>query len=160
MPAGGHRARNLPRRPIIFCNYVHRRSREAMPKLTNVSINLNLPWVGSISGTWEPDESEVKAAWELYVEMVTRTPLGSVSLDEGSAREALTSIYSLFETTRGILKEYGPGIAIPKRGRELSLGYLAVSMLNHVLRPLLTAWHPRLARLGTREPGQARNGMG
>ena len=33
-----------------------------MPKLTKVSINLNLPWVGGISGTWEPDESEVKAA--------------------------------------------------------------------------------------------------
>ena len=125
-----------------------------MPKLTNVSINLNLPWVGGISGTWEPDESEVSAAWELYVEMVTRTPLGSVSLDEGSAREALTSIYSLFETTRGILKAYGPGIAIPKGGRKLSFGYLAVSMLNHVLRPLLTAWHPRLQDWERENPGK------
>ena len=125
-----------------------------MPKLTNVSINLNLPYVGGISGTWEPDESEVKAAWELYVEMVTRTPLGSVSPSEGYAREALTSIYSLFETTRGILKDYGPGIAIPKGERGLSFGYLAVSMLNHVLRPLLTTWHPRLQAWERENPGK------
>ena len=125
-----------------------------MPKLANVSINLNLPWVGGISGTWEPDESEVKAAWELYVEMVTRTPLGSVSPGEGSAREALTSIYSLFDTTREILKKYGPGIAIPKGGRKLSFGYLAVSMLNHVLRPCLTVWHPRLQAWERENPGK------
>ena len=42
-----------------------------MPKLTNVRIDLKVPGVGGISGTWEPDESEIMAAWELYVEMVT-----------------------------------------------------------------------------------------
>ena len=35
-------------------------------------------------------------------------------------------------------------MARPKGELELSFGYLAVSMLNHVLRPLLTEWHPRL----------------
>ena len=37
-------------------------------------------------------------------------------------------------------------MARPKGGLELSFGYLAVSMLNHVLRSLLTEWHPRLQR--------------
>ena len=36
------------------------------------------------------------------------------------------------------------GVARPKSGYELSFGYFAVSMLNLVLRPLLTEWHPRL----------------
>lgn len=115
-----------------------------MPKLVNVKLDLKVPGIGGISGTWEPDLSEVKAAWELYVEMVTRTPLGGSSFQEGSIREALDSIYSLFDTTRGILRKYGPGVARPKSGHELSFGYLAVSMLNLVLRPLLTEWHPKL----------------
>ena len=115
-----------------------------MPKLVNVRLNLKVPGIGGVAGTWEPDESEVSAAWELYVEMVTRTPLGGFSFQEGSLREALDSIYSLFDTTRGILRKYGPGVARPKNGRKLSFGYLAVSMLNLVLRPLLTEWHPKL----------------
>lgn len=115
-----------------------------MPKLVNVKIDLKVPGIGGIAGTWEPDESEVRAAWGLYVEMVTRTPLGGISSQQGSLREALDSIYSLFETTRGILRESGPAVARPKSGRELSFGYLAVTMLNRILRPFLTEWHPRL----------------
>ena len=115
-----------------------------MPRLANVRIDLKILGFGGISGTWEPDESEIKAAWELYVEMVTRTPLGGFSPQEGSVREALNSIYSLFDTARTILRSHGPAVARPKGGLELSFGYLAVSMLNHVLRPLLTKWHPRL----------------
>ena len=115
-----------------------------MPKLVNVRIDLKIPGIGSIAGTWEPDKSEVRAAWALYVEMVTRTPLGGVASLQGSLRETLDSIYSLFDTTRRILKESGPAVARPTSGRTLSLGYLAISMLNLVLRPLLTEWHPKL----------------
>ena len=115
-----------------------------MPRLVNVRLDLKLPGIGGIQGTWEPDESEVRAAWELYVEMVTRTPLGELSPADGSARESLSSIYSLFDTTRALLRSYGPSVARPGGGRQLSLGYLAVSMLNLVLRPLLSKWHPRL----------------
>ncbi|MCY4414711.1 MAG: hypothetical protein OXE87_00130 [Chloroflexi bacterium] len=113
-------------------------------QLVNVSLDLKVPGVGGIQGTWEPDETEVKAAWELYVELVTRAPLGTFSLGEGSAREAMTSMHSLFETGRGILKVSGPSVARPKGKERLSLGYLTVSMLNLVLRPFLTKWHPRL----------------
>ena len=41
--------------------------RMTMPKLVNVKLDLKVPGIGGISGTWEPDESEVRAAWELYV---------------------------------------------------------------------------------------------
>ena len=74
-----------------------------MPRLVNVKLDLKLPGLGGIQGSWEPDESEVRAAWDLYVEMVTRTPLGEFSSVEGSTREALNSIYSLFNTTRAVL---------------------------------------------------------
>ena len=115
-----------------------------MPQLVNVKLDLKLPGIGGIQGTWEPDESEVRASWELYVEMVTRTPLGGSSDEGGSARESLNSIYSLFETTRSVLRSHGPSVARASGGRKLSFGYLAISMLNLVLRPLLTEWHPRL----------------
>ena len=85
-----------------------------MPKLVNVKINLKLPGIGGVEGTWEPDEAEVNAAWDLYVEMVTRTPLGEPPSRRGSSREGLTSIYSLFETTRSVLRRHGPTVARPK----------------------------------------------
>ena len=100
--------------------------------------------VFKIGGTWKPDETERKAAWEMYVELVTRISVQKLRPDEGLLREALTSLYTLFETTREILRKYGPSVAQPKGDGNLSLGYLAVVILNHVLRPLLATWHPLL----------------
>lgn len=116
-----------------------------MPNLINVKLDVRIPGIGGIEGTWAPDESEIRAAWELYVEMVTRIPLGSVSEYEGSARETLKSMYSLFDTSRNILKRYGPSVARPKNEQGLSFGYLAVSMLNLALRPFLSEWHSKLS---------------
>jgi hypothetical protein len=115
-----------------------------MPKLTSFEVSLTLPYVGGIKGTWVPDESERKAAWEMYVELVTRVAVVELGPEEGLLREALTSMYSLFATTRTILRQYGPGIAQPKGRDQLSFGYLAVAVLNTVLRPLLARWHPLL----------------
>jgi len=115
-----------------------------MPKFTGFKVNLNLPYIGGIEGTWEPDDSERKAAWEMYIELVTRVAVAKLGSDEGLLREALTSMYSLFATTRNILRQYGPGIAQPKGEDNLSFGYLAVAVLNTVLRPLLSKWHPLL----------------
>ena len=124
-----------------------------MPRWVNMKVDLRVPGIAKISGTWEPNRSEVTAAWELYVEMVTRTPLGDSSPRDGSIREALTSLHSLFDTTRDILRRHGPSAAQPKSGDELSFGYFAVSMLNLVLRPLTTRWHPRLGAWERQNPG-------
>ena len=115
-----------------------------MPKLTSFSVNLTLPYIGGIQGTWEPDESELAAAWEMYVELVTRVSVAELRPEEGLLREALTSLYSLFGTTRMILRQHGPGVAQPKGKDNLSFGYLAVTILNVVLRPVLAKWHPLL----------------
>ncbi len=128
-----------------------------MPKLVNVRLNLRLPGIGGIGGTWKPDDAEVQAAWALYVELMTRIPLGGFSPEEGSVREALTSIYSLFDTTRSILRESGPTVARPKWGEEISFGYLAISMLNLVLRPLLTDWHPKFQSWERENPSLGEN---
>lgn len=115
-----------------------------MPKLSSVQVSLKLPYLLEVQGTWEPDERERDAAWEMYVELVTRIATVELRPYEGLLREALTSLYSLFGTTREILRKHGPAVAQPKRGGQLSFGYLAVAILNGALRPFLAKWHPLL----------------
>lgn len=115
-----------------------------MAKLTSVKVSLKLPYIGGIEGTWKPDKSERRAAWEMYVELITRISVVELRPDEGLLREALSSLYTLFDTTRVILRKYGPSIAQPKGKNNLSFGYLAVVILNAVLRPVLAKWHPLL----------------
>ena len=124
-----------------------------MANLTSVKISLKLPFIGGVEGTWEPDERERNASWEMYVELVTRISVTELKPGEGLLREALSSIYSLFSTTREILRQYGPSVAQPKGDGKLSFGYLAVTILNVALRPVLAKWHPLLLDYeSTKEP--------
>ena len=123
-----------------------------MLRLTNIAVNLNLPGLGSIQGTWGVDERQKNAAWELYIELVTRTTLAPRNQESGGLREALTSLHSLFATTREILKRYGPAVAKPKRGSTLSFAHLAVGVLNAAIRPVLSQWHPLLTEWESSKP--------
>lgn len=110
-----------------------------------VTAKIGLPFgVGEIGGVWVPDSRERDAAWEMYIELVTRVGVVELQEDEGLIREALVSLYSLFATTRDILRRYGPGVAQPGPGATVSFGHLAVGVLNHALRPVLAEWHPLL----------------
>ncbi len=113
-------------------------------QLLEVQVELNVPYIGRIAGTWKPDEREQDAAWEMYVELVTRVSVADPLPSGGSLRESLSSLYSLFTTTRTLLRTHGPAVARPKNGGELSFGYVAINILNYVLRPVLTKWHPML----------------
>lgn len=115
-----------------------------MGRFTSVQVSLKLPYLIELQGTWEPDERERDAAWEMYVELVTRVATVGLGSYEGLLREALSSLYRLFGTTREILRKYGPAIARDRGEGRLSFGYLAVAVLNGTLRPLLARWHPLL----------------
>lgn len=115
-----------------------------MPISKNIKVKIKLPFIGEVEGSWEPDETEEKAAWELYVELITRISIIELKPDEGLLREDLSSLYSVFSTTREILKKYGASIARCKDDSEISFGYLAIAVLNTVLRPVLAKWHPLL----------------
>jgi hypothetical protein len=108
------------------------------PKTKFGSITVNIPYAGS--ATFVPEESEVRAAWSLYVEISTRVPIQPIDPEYGSIREALNSIYALFGETRRILNQSGPSIAHGKN----SLAPLALDFLNKGLRPFLTKWHYEL----------------
>lgn len=78
-------------------------------------------------------ESDKDAAWELYVEMLTRIVTQPLPSDHGGDREALDSVYSLFSTTRGILRH---------RGRlAIQFSKVAIPVLNQVVRPFTAKWH-------------------
>lgn len=114
-----------------------------MPELESFTVALKTPF-GEIRGNWKPDKKEREAAWEMYVELVTRISVVELKPDEGLLREALSSLYTLFDTTRGILRKYGTAVAKPKRGGDMSFGRIAVRVLNEIIRPVLAKWHPLL----------------
>jgi hypothetical protein len=75
------------------------------------------------------------AAWDLYVELLTRIATQELVYDYGSEETALNSIFSIFETTRKILREKG-------RKAE-NFTKVSIIVLNQVLRPFTTKWHKK-----------------
>ena len=116
-------------------------------KLKKVSVSLPF---GIGSAEWEADSTQRKAAWSLYVELVTRIAVQPLEVDQGLLREALNSLYSLFGTTREILKAAGPDVG----ASHDSVGGIAIAVLNNGLRPFLANWHPRLQAWEAQRPTQ------
>jgi hypothetical protein len=102
-------------------------------------VTVSLPF-GIGSASWESDPTERKAAWELYIELVTRVAVQPLATQEGLIREALNSLYSLFGSTREILRKAGPDVGASRE----SVGGIAIAVLNNGLRPFLSRWHPLL----------------
>jgi len=108
-------------------------------KVKATRLSVGLPFgLGSLD--FENDEAQQRAAWSLYVELSTRIAVQPLEEGEGVLREALTSLYRVFDITRQILRETGPDIA---QGPQ-SFGAIAIDVLNKGLRPFMTKWHPML----------------
>ncbi|WP_416967265.1 TIR domain-containing protein [Streptomyces sp. 4F14] len=98
-----------------------------------------------------PSESERMAAFDIQVELVTRIGVQELAPGQGSLREALASLKSVIDFTRATLHTYSIGLA-PGAGAP-TVQSLAYSLVNEVIRPFTTAWHPRLtAYEATRSP--------
>lgn len=98
---------------------------------------LDLPdrflWPGSKNSWPDATVHRVRTAWKLYVELITRVTTQPLPAGSGDECAALQSIYSLFGTTRGIVREGGPETS--------NLGVVAMAVLNQVVRPFTTKWH-------------------
>ncbi len=110
-------------------------------------VTVSLPF-GIGSASWEADPTERNAAWELYVELVTRVAVQSLHPQEGLVREAMNSLYSLFGSTREILRKAGPNVG----ASHDSVGGIAITVLNNGLRPFLAKWHPLLLEWEEKKP--------
>ena len=73
------------------------------------------------------------AAWELYIEMLTRIVTQPLPSDVGDESTALDSVYELFGITREILRRYGSG--------TIQFSKVAIPVLNQVVRPFTAKWH-------------------
>lgn len=78
-------------------------------------------------------EADSSAAWDLYVEMLTRVVTQPLPGDAGEEEAAVASVYSLFPTFREILRRQGPEAA--------QFAKIAIPVLNQVVRPFTTKWH-------------------
>ena len=82
---------------------------------------------------WNPQDADKKSAWELYIELLTRVTPQRVGPTDGDEQTALSSIYSLFATTREVIKRNGNGCTeFPK---------IAIIVLNQVVHPFTAKWH-------------------
>ena len=78
-------------------------------------------------------EADKDAAWELYVEMLTRIVTQPLPSEAGDEKTALDSVYSLFSSTREILRRRGRG--------AIQFSKVAIPVLNQVVRPFTAKWH-------------------
>ncbi|GGP01617.1 hypothetical protein LDL08_01285 [Nonomuraea glycinis] len=114
-------------------------------RLTEVKVSV--PQLSEL--TFVVNNESRNVAWQLFVETVTRVSTQPLDDDEGLTREALTSLYGLFATTRDTLKSSRPSVPAPG-GRTVE--HLAITMLNQELRPFLSKWHPRLREFEQAQP--------
>ena len=77
--------------------------------------------------------NDQKAAWDLYVEMVTRITTQPLDREHFDEKTALDSVYSLFQTTREILLAQGPDCMV--------FAKIAIEILNQKVRPFTTKWY-------------------
>jgi len=68
----------------------------ASAKLVKVTVK-----IPGIEGEWIADRDQQVAAWEMYVELVTRVSIQPLRDSEGVLRKALSSLYALFGETAG-----------------------------------------------------------
>ena len=78
--------------------------RKLLEKWDLMSLKIKLPFLET---EWAPKDEDKSAAWELYVEMLTRVATQRLAPDAGHEPAALNSIYQLFPLTREIIKRHG-----------------------------------------------------
>ena len=89
--------------------------------------------LGILDAEWKPQDADRSAAWEMYVELLTRITVQPLAEGVGDDETALTSVYSLFPTTREVLRRQGRG--------AMEFAKLAVVILNQKVRPFTAKWH-------------------
>lgn len=82
---------------------------------------------------WEPSDPDKNAAWDLYVELLTRITTQKLPDEYGIEVDALESVHKIFELTRTTLKEHG-------RQAE-NFTRVAIIVLNQIIRPFTAKWH-------------------
>lgn len=90
---------------------------------------------GFLKMEFAPNDVDKKAAWHMYIELLTRITTQPLVNQYGDEKSALDSIYSLFPTTREIIKDNG--------WHCIEFTKIAIIILNQKIRPFTAKWHKR-----------------
>ena len=94
------------------------------------SLRINTPF---LEMDWNPQNADKDAAWQLYIEMLTRIVTQPLAPEHGDEKTALDSVYSLFGLTRETIKNHGRDC--------IEFTKIAIVVLNQVIRPFTAKWH-------------------
>lgn len=94
------------------------------------SLKIKTPF---LEADWKPQTADKNAAWDLYIELLTRITTQSLLPYAGDEKTALDSIYSIFGLTREIIKKHGRDCA--------EFTKIAIIVLNQIIRPFTSKWH-------------------
>jgi hypothetical protein len=86
--------------------------------------------LGFLEGEFAPQDPDRAAAWELYVELLTRITTQYLAPEDGDEKTTLDSVHAVFPLTREI---YGSGCG--------EFAKLAIPVLNQIIRPFTAKWH-------------------
>ncbi len=95
-----------------------------------VSLKISTPY---LEAEWTPQEVDREAAWELYIELLTRITTQPLPQEQGDEKTALDSVYAIFGLTRATIKRHG------RACQEFTK--LAIVVLNQIVRPFTAKWH-------------------
>ena len=96
--------------------------------MTSLKINVKF-----LQAEWKPQTADQDAAWDLYVELLTRITTQPLPVEHGDEKTALDSVYQLFPLTREVLRHHGRGCS--------EFTKIAVVVLNQMVRPFTSKWH-------------------
>ncbi len=86
-----------------------------------------------LEAEWQPKDVDKDAAWELYIELLTRITTQYLEPEHGDEQTALESVHALFDLTREVIK---------RKGRHcIEFTKIAIVVLNQVIRPFTAKWH-------------------
>jgi hypothetical protein len=98
--------------------------------MTGLKINLKF-----LEMEFKPQAEDQDAAWEMYIELLTRVTTQALAAEHGDEKTALSSVHALFPLTREIIKQHGRHC--------IEFTKIAVVVLNQVIRPFTAKWHGR-----------------
>ena len=90
--------------------------------------------LGFLEGEFAPQDPDRGAAWDLYVELLTRVTTQGLTPEDGDEETALDSVRAIFPLTREILRQHSGCREFAK---------LAIPVLNQLIRPFTAKWHRR-----------------
>ena len=119
------------------------RFRDLLERWGLSSLKITLPF---LDAEFNPKDADRTAAWELYIELLTRITTQRLLPADGDEETALKSLYAMFSETREILRRNGSDCG--------EFAKLAIPVLNQYIRPVTAKWHRLSLAGGFKNPNQ------